>query len=116
MYLMVEENPNCANEERVFSTSGEKRVVTQLHLDKPGHGAVWCDVAGVEEGGSFIQAFGQRVEDSSDGTAWLVFGGDWGLRLRPDGDKASWSLVDKNQWGLPFVVLDSSGSSIRFKP
>lgn len=114
MYLIVDENPNCATDERVFSTSGEKRAVKRLHLDSPlTRPASWCDVAAVEAGGAFGTAFAQRVEDSSDGTAWLVFGGAWGLRLKTSGND-SWSLQDNSQWGKPFLVLDSSGAAIDF--
>ena len=115
VYLIVDENPNCGPEERVFSTSGEKKSVKKLHLPDPKSGTnTWCDVAAVEENGNFGKAFAQRVEDSSDGTAWLVFGGTWGLRLKPSDKSAPWSLKDETQWGLPFVVLDSSGTSIEF--
>lgn len=116
MYLIVEENPNSLSDERVFSTSGEKRGVSKLNLPNPRTKAtIWCDVTGVTENGHFEKAFAQRVEDSSDGTAWLVFGGSWGLRLR-DGDNPSpWSLDNPDQWGLPFVVLDSSGTAIQFE-
>jgi len=115
MYLLIEENPNCAPDERVFSTSGEKRGVNQVLIDLPGQGATWCDVCGVEENGAFGPAFGQRVEDSSDGTAWLIFGGTWGLRLRPEKSESAWSLTDSAQSGRAFLVLDSSGTSIRFR-
>lgn len=115
MYLIVEENPNCAPDERVFSTTGEKRPVRRLHLENPKTRSVaWCDVAAVEETGAFGQAHARRVEDSSDGTAWLVFGGNWGLRLRPSDTPGNWSINDSSQWGAPFLVLDSSGSSIEF--
>ena len=116
MYLIIEENPNCLPDERVFPNHGEKRAVKRLHLSPPGSdAAVWCDVAAVNAPGTFQQAFAQRVDDSSDGTAWLVFGGEWGLRFKPLTPPTAWSLEEKTQWGAPFLVLDSSGASIEFK-
>ena len=91
-------------------------MVKQLNLVPPGSdSAVWCDVAAVNDPGNFKQAFAQRIDDSSDGTAWLVFGGEWGLRFKPVSPLTAWSLQEKTQWGAPFLVLDGSGSSIEFK-
>ncbi|MCG3204739.1 MAG: hypothetical protein KCHDKBKB_01455 [Elusimicrobia bacterium] len=116
MYLMIEENPNCAPDERVFSGTGEKKIVRKLLLNSPhSQQTLWWDVAGVEEGGVFQEAMAQRVDDSSDGTAWLVYGGPWGLRLKPENSQIPWSFNDQSQWGVPFLVLDSSASTIQFK-
>lgn len=115
MYLLVEENPNCAADERVFSESGEKRGVRRLHLAHPkDRSDGWRDVTAVNARGNFTPAHAQRIEDSSDGTAWLVFGEEWGLRFRSPETSAPWSLDDPRQWGAPFLVLDSSGSAIDF--
>lgn len=106
MYLIVEENPNSAPEERVFAESGAERAVRQVLLDHPGGGTGWCDVTGVEDDGRYVEARARLVDDSAAGTAWLVTGGAWGLRLRPSGGGA-WSLTDTSQWGVPFLVLDA---------
>lgn len=116
MYLIIEENPNCAPDERVFSTSGEKRRVKRVNVDNPAtRVSEWCEVTAVKAEGGFTAAFAQRVEDSSDGTAWLIFGEDWGLRFKPSSAATPWSIDDKTQWGKPFLVLDSSGSAIEFE-
>jgi hypothetical protein len=113
MFLVVEENSNTVGDERVFATSGDARMASQVEATSPAGISSWWDVTGVDEGGAFIPAQVIRVDDSSDGTAWLVYGGLWGLRLKKPGSAEAWSLEDKNQWGLPFLVLDSSGTSIR---
>ena len=110
MYLLVEENPNCPSDERVFAESGSHKEVLEIEAKDS-----WWAVTGVEEGGKFFPAKAVRVDDSADGTAWLVYGGNWGLRLKDRNKNEPWSLEDKSQWGLPFLVLDSSGSSIKFK-
>ena len=111
MYLVIEENPNCGPEERVFSTSGKGRPVLQVEIDRPG-AASW-EASAVDENGVFrpVEAF--MVEDSGAGVAWLVRGGDWGVRLRPADRPSPWSLEDKSQWGAPFLVLDES--AVRFE-
>lgn len=110
MFLVIEENPNCAPEERVLAESGPHKEVLEVEAK-----GTWWTVTGLDEGGKTIPAKAVRVEDSADGTAWLVYGGGWGLRLKALNDKSDWSLSDKNQWGLPLLVLDSSAASIRFK-
>ena len=114
MFVIVEDNPNCAPDERVFPTFGERRAVRGVFTDIPGEAAGWCAVTGVDESGAFVPATAQRMEDSSDGVAWLVSGGMWGLRFRRDGDAEAWSLSSQRQWGLPFLVLDQSGQGLRF--
>lgn len=113
MYLIIEENPNCPPEERVFAASGPQRKVKRVEVTPPSQmNAVWCDVAAVDENGAFDVPTAQRVEDSADGTAWLVSGGAWGLRLKISG---AWSMSADDQWGVPFLVLDSSGNGIEFQ-
>jgi hypothetical protein len=108
MYVMVEENPNCDPEERMFSSSGQPKTVGKLYLEPMGRPAGWWEVASVDEAGSFSSASAVQVEDSSAGSAWLIFGGAWGLRFRPEGSTNAWSTKDSSQWGVPFLVLDTS--------
>ncbi len=114
MYLIVEDNPNCRQDERVFSESGPQKGVAQMNLEMPSGQRSWCDVIGVEEGGTFIPAKAVQVEDSGAGNAWLIFGGMWGLRFKKPGIKEEWSLTSPNQWGVPFKVFDISAEDIRF--
>jgi hypothetical protein len=114
MYLMVEDSDNCQGAERMFAHLGDPKPVREVHISSPAGHARWWSVTGVDENGAFIPAFGIRVDDSAAGTAWLVGGGTWGLRFRALDDNAPWSLADKNQWGAPFLVLDESGTDLRF--
>jgi hypothetical protein len=86
--VFVEPNPNCAEgSERRWKAESEPRPVTALrYWDGPGE-PVLCDVAGwsSEGGGSPCPARAVLVEDSGSGAAFLVWGGDWGLRLTPRG-------------------------------
>ena len=113
MFIAIEANTNCEGAERMFSVSGPPRVVQKVMFERPGAPTPeWHDITGVGEGGSFSPAHAVQVEDSSDGAAWLVYGGEWGLRLKNTGQ--NWSLTDNGQWGSPFFLLDISGSSIQF--
>ncbi|MFN0117086.1 MAG: hypothetical protein ACKVQC_02175 [Elusimicrobiota bacterium] len=114
MYLIIEENPNCEPDERVFSESGDKKSVLQIQLNIQGHEPLWYDIISVDKNNQFSPAHAYRIEDSSDGTAWLIFGGAWGIRLKNQEHNDEWSLTNKNQFGYPFLVLESSGKAIRF--
>jgi hypothetical protein len=59
-----------------FKTIGEARVATQVK-DR----AEWVSVMGIGEGGARETAHVVLVEDSSEGTAALVYGGRHGLDL-----------------------------------
>lgn len=113
MFLVIEENPNCRPDERVFPTSGTSRTVKKLNVKKPGGGEGWHEVIGVGSDKSFQPAQALQMEDSSAGVAWLIFGGDWGLRFKSNDQP--WSLDDTQQWGEPFLVLDISGTAIQFE-
>jgi hypothetical protein len=57
------------------------------------------------DGGSATDAFAVQIDDSSEGTAYLVYGGDWGVRLRPAGSDGDWRIDDASQFGETHLVL-----------
>jgi hypothetical protein len=59
------------------------------------------------EGGSPAPAYAVQVEDSSAGAAYLVYGGDWGVRLRPADSDAPWGMQEAQQFGETHLVLSS---------
>jgi hypothetical protein len=63
----------------------------------------WSSAAG----GSPISAYAVQVEDSSAGAAYLVYGGDWGVRLGPADSDAPWGMEDAQQFGETHLVLSS---------
>jgi hypothetical protein len=52
------------------------------------------------------QAYAVLVEDSGEGIALLIYGGDEGVRLKPAGSTEPWNLASPNQWGEPCLLLD----------
>jgi hypothetical protein len=56
-------------------------------------------------GGTPVPAFAAQVEDSGAGAAFIVYGGDWGIRLRPESSASEWSLTDPDQWGETHLLL-----------
>jgi hypothetical protein len=115
MYLIVEDNPNCRGDERMFAESGEAREVELVRLDRPDGTTGWCEVVAVNGSDAFAPARARQVEDSAAGVALLVRGGDWGLRLRAEGAGGIWAVDDPTQWGVPFLVLDESPEVVKFR-
>lgn len=98
--IFIEANPNCPEEccQR-FTTSTPPRAVRGVQYWIRVDRSTWCDVTGwsSQGGGSPCPARAVTVEDSGAGSATLVYGGDWGLRLTPrDGGKP---------FGEPYLLL-----------
>ena len=98
-------NSNCeAVEMRVFHDLEPPRPVSRVRLEKTPGTPQWFDVTGWTAAGTTQPAFAVKVDDSGEGVALLIYGGDAGLRLRPAGNPESWSLNHPQQWGLPFIL------------
>jgi len=112
--LSIDENPNCElYDTRVFNESSEPRAVTEI-LRQRGNKEVWCPVVSWDAQGNAGPAYARKVDDSGDGTCYLVYGGRWGLRLKDPECQDPWNLEDSHQWGEAFLLLPSSGLDIRF--
>ena len=104
--LEILPNPNCeAVEMRVFHEVEPARAVAQVALEKTQGASAWYDVTGWNANGVPTPALAQKVDDSGDGVAYLLYGGDQGLRFRKAGSRAAWSLQDAMQWGESFLII-----------
>ena len=107
MQIQVEENPNCAGSEQfVFKELGKPRAVKALIVEIAGKEKPFL-VTGVETGGRWAPATAIKIADSSDGHAFLIRGGEWGIRLKAQDSDRPWDLSDKKQWGEPFKIYGS---------
>ncbi|HLF72436.1 MAG TPA: hypothetical protein VI759_09825 [Dehalococcoidia bacterium] len=92
---------------QVYKNIGEPFAVSAVRIyEGEPEGAVytvtgWSSV----QGGSAVEAYAVQVEDSSEGSAFVIYGGDWGVRLRPIDSDAPWSLDDASQTGETHLVL-----------
>ncbi len=113
MQYHVLKNPNCEGSEQfVFNELEPPRSVRGIKIEERGKEII-CDVMGVEEGGRFSPAHAVKITDSGEGFAYLIFGGDWGIRLRPSAYAGeAWDLGNKNQWGEPFKMYGSTDDII----
>ena len=100
--VFIEPNPNCPEgcSQRFQATSGS-RPVRSIRYSTGGDEAILCDVAGwsSEKDGTTCPARAVSVEDSGAGVVTLVYGGDWGLRIKPRDGSAP--------FGEPYLLLDA---------
>jgi hypothetical protein len=114
MYLSVDENPNCPLiEPRVFQERSEPQPVTHVLRQREGE-ELWCPIVGWGANGKPAEALARKVDDSGEGTCYLVYGGRWGLRLKEPACDDAWSMDDPHQWGEAFLLLPAEGSDLRF--
>ena len=115
VYFEVEENPNCSeNVSMRFKELGPARTVKQVRVSDRPEGSELCWVTGWRDDSAqpVCPAYAQKVEESGLGTAYLIYGGNWGIRLRPVGMEEEWDLESPNQWGEPFLLLGSARNLI----
>ena len=108
MYIEVDvsSGPNCSwDMARMFSAMGEPRQLSRVVAPDPQGNEALCQVTGWSEDGP-CQAMAVVVEDSGDGVATLVYGGDQGIRLKAAADGGPWDLENSSQWGEPCLLLD----------
>ena len=104
--IEISENPNCASvEQRVFHDLAPAQPVVRVRLSGTNGEAEWHDVTGWTAAGAACPALIQKVDDSGEGVAFLVNGGDAGLRLKPAATAAAWRLDDPAQRGEPFLLV-----------
>jgi hypothetical protein len=114
MFLRVDQNPNCeAVEGRVFTERTLPQDVAAVLRLRDGK-EIWCDIIAWGDDGEAGPAQARKVDDSGEGSCYLIYGGDCGLRLRALNDRRSWSLGEPDQWGEPFLLLPPEGQEIRF--
>lgn len=107
--IEVEDNPNCSGcgqmafNEMDADVRPLKRIVVST-----ASGDALCEAASVGADGTFGPAQVRRIDDSGEGPAYLIFGGEWGLRFRRVDRAAAWDLADPAQWGEPFKVYGIS--------
>jgi len=108
MVVEVESNPNCESSLYArFRESGPARRVVKVRTFERRPEGEWCWVTGWTDipDKPHCAAQAQRVEDSGAGVSYLVFGGLWGIRLKPAALHEDWNLESRNQWGEPYLLL-----------
>ncbi len=106
----IEENLNCSPCDMMrFRENGPARRVVSVRLHHEETQGRLYQVAGWTHENQPVAAFVRPVEDSGSGVAYLLYGGQCGLRFKPHESGADWSLADATQWGEPYLLLADSG-------
>lgn len=107
-YVEVESNPNSPmSASQVFHNIDMPYRIAQVRIFEGEPGGQLCAITGwsSQDDGTPVAAYAVRIEDSSQGQAFLIYGGDWGVRLRPADDDSAWAHENGSQWGEPYLVL-----------
>ncbi len=90
---------------RVFDLLSEPRAIRSVFTAGPsGLEDRWCEVTGWSQDGP-CPAYAALSEDSGEGVVLVIYGGDDGIRLRPEGSSGDWDLASGDQWGEPCLML-----------
>ncbi len=102
MIIQIEPNAYCAAVEmRVFNEAGPPQAVAQVRLEREPGRPAWYEVDGWTLKGEPCPAYLQKVDDSGEGVAFLLYGGDAGVRFRP----AEKVPGRPDPWWEPFLIL-----------
>ena len=116
MYFEVDDNPNYSGSVSMrFKELGPARPIIQLRVsDRKSDGETstssveslcwvtgWCDDAKQPRSPAYVQP----VEESGLGLAYLIYGGNWGIPLKPVTLNEDWNLASPNQWGEAFLLI-----------
>ena len=101
----VSEGENCSEAlNLIFNGLAEPVPISRVRAPGPDGPEVLCAITGWSLEGP-CQAYSALVEESGEGEAILVFGGDQGIRLKPMDSDAEWDLADPQQWGEVCLLL-----------
>ena len=89
---------------RMFDLLTDPIEVVRVYATNPAGEDLWCRVTGWSSQGA-RPARSALAEDSGEGVVLLVYGGDQGLRLQPDGSGEEWDLANIAQWGEACLML-----------
>lgn len=116
MFLEVESSENFESSLFLrFKDVGPAKPLLQVKLYDRSPRGEWCDVVGWtdDEIQPHCSALAQPVEDSGAGIAYLIFGGNCGIRMKFAKIKEPWSLESSSQWGESHLLL-ADLSDIKF--
>ena len=108
IYVEVEENANCEYMPLLaYEARGSPAPIARVRLFEPDrpHGVYQVTGWSSAGDGSPCPAAYTPVSDSGQAEVHLIYGGDWGVRMKPDGSDEDWDIGSPNQWGEPYLML-----------
>ena len=108
IYLEVEENDNCDYMPlQVYEAHRDAVPISKVQLFEPDrpHGTYLVTGWSSDGAGTPSQALYVPVSDSGQAVVHLVYGGDWGIRLKPEDSREAWDIASVSQFGEPYLML-----------
>ncbi len=108
IYLEVEENENCPYMPMMaYEARREPVSIARVRLDEMDKPPGVYEVTGwsSEGEGTPCPAMYTPVSDSGASEVHLIYGGNWGIRLKPVDSIEDWNLSSPNQYGEPYLML-----------
>ena len=108
IYLEIEENDNCSYMPmQIYESRANPVPVKWIRLFEPDRPHGVYEVTGWDsrDGGVSCPAMYAPISDSGQAEVHLIYGGDWGVRIRPSASKEEWDVKSMDQWGEPYLVL-----------
>ena len=115
IYLEVDENDNCEYMPMLaYETQRDAVPIDRVALAEVGRPEGVYRVTGwsSDGGGTPTQAMYAPVSDSGLAVVHLVYGADWGVRLKPEDSDEEWDIDSPNQWGEPYLMLTDEADII----
>ena len=104
MQLEIEDNANTRGSDQfVFVEIGIPRELRAIRVEDRGVEVLY-EVASVGADGRFGTAHAVKITDSGEGFAYLIYGFEWGIRLRLEATAEPWDFTNPRQWGEPFKI------------
>ena len=115
VFLEVEENDNCEYMPlQVYEAQRSPVLISKVNLEEPDrpHGVYLVIGWSSKGGGTPCPAMYAPVSDSGQAVVHLVYGDDWGIRLKPLESDEDWDVNNPHQWGEPYLMLTDQGDII----
>jgi hypothetical protein len=111
-YTHVEVEPNDNTPmmaQQVYKNIGVPFPVSHVRIYEGEPDGQLCAITGwsSKDGGTPTAAYAVHIEDSSEGAAFLIYGGDYGVRLKAAESEEAWDVGSMDQWGETHLVLAS---------
>lgn len=111
LMIDIEDNENCGYFPiQLFETQSKPKTSSSIIVPEvPGRIGEYEVVGWTDENsGSPCEATAVIVGDSGSGQALMIYGGEFGVRLRPLGSTSQWSLEAADQFGEPYLLLPTA--------
>ena len=120
IYIEIEENKNCDYMPLlVYEAHSNPVPIDKVILDEPDRIRGVYSVTGwsSKDEGTPCAAMYAPVSDSGQAVVHLVYGGDWGIRLKLETTIEDWDILSGNQHGEPYLMfVDGSDIVLNSQP